>query len=85
MATSPKHQTNAWELWSRGRYDTGLGGTDGYIESFRDKGEAQKRAKSLRRSHPDVMYFVKHRKVPTRMQFGSRGHARRHLKWKHED
>ena len=66
--------TYAWEVWSRDRdYRDG----DGFVAAFKDKGEAQKRMRSLKRSHPHVEYYVKRRRVAAHMQFGSRAHARR--------
>lgn len=70
-------KTNAWEVWSRDRH---YPGEDGFVAAFKDKGAARERMRRLKRSHPDVEYYVKRRKVAAHMQFGSRAHTRSHTR-----
>jgi hypothetical protein len=64
--------SNAWEVWARNGGDG-----DTFVAAFKDKGNARERMRRLKRSHPDVTYYVKRRKVAAGMQFGTRAHARR--------
>jgi hypothetical protein len=67
---------HAWEVWSRGdRYNE-----PGFVEAFKDKGEAERRIRRLRLSHPHVHYMLKHRRVAAHHQFGSRAHTRAHAR-----
>lgn len=63
-----------WELWS-------LGDKDGpsephYIDSYKDKGEAERRMKRLKASHPYTRYTLKRRRVESKRMFGSRNRTR---------
>lgn len=62
-----KRPARAWELWTIGdRYDE-----PAFIVAFKDKGEAQRRMRRLKRSHPSVRYTIKHtQRVSKRRLFG---------------
>ena len=54
-----------WELWSRG-YGGRHREEPMYIETFYDKGNAQRRLRSLQRNHPGVRYELRSRSLHTR-------------------
>lgn len=67
-------QHNAWSLWSVGD------GEPYFIRAYKDKGEAQRAAARLKKSHPYNHYAVNQRKIQARQHFGSRSERRSHAR-----
>lgn len=77
MARKTRHKgkQKLHEVWYRG-WD----GEVGFVEAFKDKGEAQRRITRLSGNQSGATYFIKSRKSPSRRAFGSRASRRHTLK-----
>jgi hypothetical protein len=71
---SARDKTHAWEVWSLG--EPGFGDEPMFVAAFKDKGQAETRIRSLKRSHPHARYTLRRRLSAARQQFGSRSHRR---------
>jgi hypothetical protein len=77
LRDAKKKPAYAWQLWS-----TGNGEEPQFIESFKDKGDAQRRMRRLQDSQrragmKPYHYTLKHRPVPARRLFGKKARLER--------